>query len=86
MASPDGYQRIPLEAVDAVVLLGGGQITTQALEACVRRGVRVAALRQGGYALVQPAGGNVHLLCRAVNDEQLSRSKAIVAVSGKGPG
>jgi CRISPR-associated protein Cas1 len=87
VASPDGYQRIPLEAVDAVVLLGGGQITTQALEACVRRGVRVAALRQGGsvrFVVGQPTGGNVHLrmaLYRAVNDEQLSLdlSKTIVA-------
>ena len=87
VASPDGYQRIPLEAVDAVVMLGGGQITTQALEACVRRGVRVAALRQGGsvrFVVGQPTGGNVHLrmaLYRAVNDEQLSLdlSKTIVA-------
>ena len=87
VASPDGYQRIPLEAVDAVVLLGGGQITTQALEACVRRGVRVAALRQGGsvrFVVGHPTGGNVHLrmaLYRAVNDEQLSLdlSRAIVA-------
>ena len=87
MASPDGHRRVPLEAVDAVVLLGGGQITTQALEACVRRGVRVAALRQGGsvrFIVSRPTGGNVHLrmaLYRAVNDEQvsLSLSKAIVA-------
>ena len=69
------------------VLLGGGQITTQALEACVRRGVRVAALRQGGsvrFVVGQPTGGNVHLrmaLYRAVCDEQLSLdlSRAIVA-------
>ena len=87
VASPDGYERIPLEAVDAVVLLGGGQITTQALEACVRRGVRVAALRQGGsvrFVVGHPTGGNVHLrmaLYRAVNDEQLSLdlSRAVVA-------
>lgn len=87
MASPDGHQRVPLEAVDAVVLLGGGQITTQALEACVRCGVRVAALRQGGsvrFVVGRPTGGNVHLrmaLYQAVNDEQLSLSlsKAIVA-------
>ena len=78
VASPDGSQRIPLEAVDAVVLLGGGQITTQALEACVRRGVRVAALRQGGsvrFVVGHPTGGNIHLrmaLYRVVNDEQLS--------------
>ena len=87
MVSPDGQQRIPLEAVDAVVLLGAGQITTQAMEACVRRGVRVASLRQGGsvrFVVGQPTGGNVHLrlaLYRAVDDEgtSLSLSKAIVA-------
>ena len=33
VSSPDGSQRIPLEAIDAVVLLGGAQVTTQALEA-----------------------------------------------------
>ena len=87
VASPDGHSRVPLEAIDAIVLLGGGQVTTQALEACVRRGVRVAALRQGGSVrfVVGPAtGGNVHLrmaLYRTVDDEQLSLSlsRAIVA-------
>ena len=44
VSTPDGSQRIPLEGIDAVVVLGGAQITTQALDACVRRGVRVAAL------------------------------------------
>ena len=84
---PEGSQRVPLEAVDGLVLLGGGQITTQALEACVRRGVRVAALRQGGSVrfVVGPAtGGNVHLrdaLHRAVSDEvhSLELSKAVIA-------
>ena len=87
LASPDGNQRVPLEAIDALVLLGGGQITTQALEACVRRGVRVAALKQGGSVrfLVGPAtGGNVHLRTaqyRAISDEghSLKLSQTIVA-------
>ena len=35
VSSPDGSQRIPLEAIDAVVMLGGAQVTTKALEACV---------------------------------------------------
>ena len=43
VSSPEGSQRVPLEAVDALVVLGGAQITTQALDACMRRGVRVAA-------------------------------------------
>jgi len=87
LASPDGNQRVPLEAIDGVVLLGGGQITTQALEACVRRGVRVAALGQGGsirFVVGPSTGGNVHLrtaLYRAISDEthSLELSKAIVA-------
>ena len=87
LASPDGNQRVPLEAIDGVVLLGNAQMTTQALEACVRRGVRVAALRQGGSVrfVVGPAtGGNVHLRTaqyRAISDEvhSLELSKAIVA-------
>ena len=87
VSSPDGCQRVPLEAVDAVVLLGAGQITTQALEACVRRGVRVSALRRGGgvrFVVGQPTGGNVHLRMaqyRAVTEPAVSLglSKSIVA-------
>ena len=37
VSSPEGSQRVPLEAVDALVVLGGAQITTQALDACVRQ-------------------------------------------------
>lgn len=43
VSTSDGNQRIPLEAVDALVLLGSAQVTTQALDACIRRGVRVSA-------------------------------------------
>ena len=87
VSSPDGSQRVPLEAVDALVMLGGGQITTQALEACVKRGVRVAALRQSGAVrfVVSPrTGGSVHLrtaLYRAVTDpsHSLTLSRSIIA-------
>ena len=87
VSSPDGSQRIPLEAIDAVVLLGAAQITTQAIEACARRGVRVSALSTGGsvrFVVSAKTGGNVHLrtsLYRAVTDEahSLELSKAIVA-------
>ena len=87
VSTPDGKQRVPLEGIDAVVLLGGGQVTTQALEACVRRGVRVAALRQSGairFVVGHKTGGNVHLrvaLYRAVTDQAraLALSRAIVA-------
>ena len=87
VSSPEGSQRIPLEAIDSVVMLGSGQITTQALEACVQRGVRVIALKMSGavrFVVGAPTGGNVHLrmsLYRAVADaaHSLTLSKAIVA-------
>ena len=75
VSTPDGSQRIPLEGIDAVVVLGGAQITTQALDACVRRGVRVAALHMGGavrFVVNGATGGNVHLrtaLFRTATDE-----------------
>jgi len=87
VSSPESIQRIPLEAIDALVLLGGAQVTTQALEACVRRGVRVSSLRTSGSIrfTVHPAtGGNVHLrtaLFQVVSDQKksLELSKIIVA-------
>ena len=69
------------------MLLGGGQVTSQAIEACVKRGVRVTALRQSGAVRFVVGGrtrGNVHLraaLYRAVIDRSrsLALSKVIVA-------
>lgn len=64
VSSPEGNQRVPLEAVDAVVVLGGAQVTTQAFEACVLRGVRIAALRRNGairFLVNGATSGNVHL-------------------------
>lgn len=87
MSSPDGNQRIPLEAIDALVLLGGAQVTTQALDACVRRGIRVSAHKSSGAIRFVVSGttvGNVHLrtaLFRAAMDNawSLTLSKTIVA-------
>ena len=89
VTSPEGSQRIPLEAVDAVVLLGGAQLTTQALDACTRRGVRVAALNRGGavrFTVSGVTGGNVHLrtaLYRAVTDASRSLELARTIVAAK---
>ncbi|MGI8939565.1 MAG: CRISPR-associated endonuclease Cas1 [Iamia sp.] len=61
---PQGAQRVPLEAVDNVVLLGGGQITTDAMAACAERGINIAGLRRSGavrFFVSRPQGGNVHL-------------------------
>ena len=87
VSSPDGNQRVPLEAIDALVVLGGAQVTMQALDACVRRGVRVAALQRSGAVRFLVSGatnGNIHLrtaLFEAVTDEarSLKLSRAIVA-------
>jgi len=87
VSSPEGSQRIPIEAIDALVVLGGAQITMQAIDACVNRGVRVAALKRGGavrFTVTAPTGGNIHLrsaLFQAAMDpsRSLDLSKAIVA-------
>ena len=87
VSTPDGARKIPLEGVDAVVLIGGAQVTTQALEACVRRGVRVSSVGMSGrvrFVVGGITGGNVHLrsaLYGAVADaaRSLSLAKAFVA-------
>ena len=89
VSSPDGSQRVPLEAVDALVVLGGAQITTQALDACVRRGVRVAALQMSGairFVVNGPTSGNVHLRTaqfEAVRDDARSLDVARAVVAAK---
>ncbi len=94
MSSPEDSQRVPLEAVDALVLLGGAQITTQALDACMRRGVRVAALQLSGairFVVTGPTSGNVHLRTaqfEAVMDStrSLEIARAIVAAKLRNSG
>jgi len=85
--SSECAHRIPLESIDALILMGGAQITTQAIDACVRRGVRVAALRSNGairFVVSGPTSGNVHLRLaqsRVASDcnQALEISKTIVA-------
>ena len=87
VSRPEGSQRIPLEGIDAVVVFGGAQMTMQAVDACVGRGVRVAVLRHNGairFVVNGATGGNVHLrmaLFRVVADDvsALAIAKAIVA-------
>ena len=89
VSSPEGSQRVPLEAVDALVVLGGAQITTQALDACVRRGVRVAALQMSGavrFVVNGPTSGNVHLRTaqfETVMDDARSLDVARAVVAAK---
>ena len=87
VSTPDGKQRVPLKGIDALVMLGSGQVTSQALEACVKSEVRVAALHQSGairFVVGHKTNGNVHLriaLYRAVSDTDcsLALAKAVVA-------
>lgn len=89
VSSPEGKQKIPLEGVDALVLMGSSQITTQTLDACVQRGVRVAALKKSGslrFTVNGTTGGNVHLRCalyETATDESRSLDLARTTVAAK---
>ena len=89
VSSPKGSQRVPLEAIDSVVLLGAAQVTSQALDACVSRGIRVAALRRNGsvrFVVNGATNGNVHLrtaLFEAVHDGSRSLELARSTVAAK---
>ena len=84
-----GTTRIPLAGIDAVVLLGSGQISSDALAACVQRGVRVASLRRSGalrFVVGGPMTGNIHLRMaqhEAVASEEHSLTIARSVVAAK---
>lgn len=62
--SPERSQRVPVETLDCILLLGGAQITSQALGLCVQRGIRVAAISRGGrlrFSVGGAVSGNVLL-------------------------
>ena len=89
VSGPDGRQRVPLEAIDGVILVGGAQMTTDALGACVERNVRVASLKRNGairFVVGGPTGGNVHLrsaLYAVVSDPEHSLELSRAVVAGK---
>lgn len=59
-----GDRRIPLNALDSIILLGNGQVTSQTMATCMERGVRIAALNRAGklrFYVGGPTSGNVHL-------------------------
>ena len=82
-----GTTRIPLAGIDAVVLLGSGQISTEAIAACVRRQIRVASLRRSGslrFVVGGPLSGNVHLRMAqhqavASDEHSLAVARSVVA-------
>lgn len=81
--------RVPLEALEAVVLVGHAQMTSEAIAACATRHVRVASLQGNGkvlYMLAGGAGGNVHLRLaqyRAAQDQERCLNIARWIVAGK---
>lgn len=88
VSRPDGKARVPIESLDAVVLFGG-QITSEAIELCVSRAVRVAALRRSGrvrFTISGPPSGNVYLRVaqlRAADDAEAALELARSFVAGK---
>ena len=82
MKSSESTHRIPLEAVDTLLLMWRAQTTAQALDACVRRGVRVAALRSNGvvrFIVSGPASGNAHL--RLAQNKAASDCNQVLEIS-----
>lgn len=64
VSGDSGKQRIPLEGIDHVVILGGASMTLDAITACVERGVRVSCHQRTGrlrWTAAPPTSGNVQL-------------------------
>jgi CRISPR-associated protein Cas1 len=86
---PSGWQRVPIETLDGVVLTGRAEITNHAIGELVRRGVRIAALSKTGplrFAVGGPVSGNVHLRIaqlKAAIDPFLTAPVARWVVAGK---
>lgn len=84
-----GWERVPIESLDGVVLTGRADITNSAIGELVRRGVRIAALSRTGrlrFAVGGPVGGNVHLRIAQVSralDEGTAAKVARWVVAGK---
>ncbi len=81
--------RVPLEALEAVVLVGHAQMTSEAIAACAARRIRVASLQGNGrvrYVLGGGLSGNVRLRLaqyRAAHDPDRCLSIARWIVAGK---
>lgn len=81
--------RVPLEQLEAVVLLANAEVTTPAMDACVKRSVAITALTRNGRVRFRVTGGttgNVHLRVRqldAHHDPGRTASIARSLVAGK---
>lgn len=78
-----------MKGIDGIVLLGGGQISSQAMSACIQQGIRIASLSRGGkvrFVLGGPVKGNVHLRIaqyRAAEDQPRTVDVSRSLVAGK---
>lgn len=81
--------RVPVEAIEAVTLVGGVQITSDALALCAERGIRVAGITQNGrirYVAGPAISGNVLLRLqqyRAAHDTKEAEAIARLVVAAK---
>lgn len=84
-----GWDRVPIETLEGVVLTGRAEISNDAIGELVRRGVRVAALSKTGrlrFAVGGPTSGNVHLRIaqlQAATDDDRARTISRFIVAGK---
>lgn len=64
VSGSEGMERVPMRGLDGVVLLGAGQMSSQAMWACAEQGIRVSSLSRAGKVRFVIGGGtkgNVHL-------------------------
>lgn len=87
--SKDATTRVPLEQLEAIVLLSNAEITTPAMDACIKRSIPITALTRNGRVRFRVGGGttgNVHLRVRQLQaHEHAGRTAAIARclVAGK---
>lgn len=87
VTTDDKTQRIPLEGIDHVAILGGATLTLEAITACVEHGVRVSCHQRNGrikWTASPPTSGNVrlrmnHYAAAGSPDQRLALSKVIIA-------
>jgi CRISPR-associated protein Cas1 len=81
--------KVPINAVDGIVLTARAQPSAELLAECVRRGIRLVALTRSGhlrFAVGGPVGGNVHLRVaqhRMAGDAGTCAAVAATFVAGK---
>ncbi len=85
----DGWTRVPIEALEGVVLTSRAEVTNSVLGELARRGIRVAALSRTGrlrFWVGGPRSGNVHLRIaqvRAADDPRVTAAVSRWIVAAK---